>query len=227
MPRVTEFALQLATGPARLERVVVGQLAENCYLLHQPLGGTDPQSAQTLVFDPGDDAGQIIARLPAQPLAILLTHAHFDHVGAVEALRRAWQPRPLVYLHPEANSQLAQASLAAGRWGLRCDQPGPADVGLGLGPLHLAGLSGQVLYTPGHAPGHVAFYFAGQPGIVIAGDTLFRGSIGRTDLPGGDHALLIERIHSQLLSLPPDTVVFPGHGLETTVGAEARDNRFL
>lgn len=202
----------------RVHRLVAGPLQENAYLVAGADGGG-------FLVDPGDDAGDILellGRAGARPAAVLLTHAHFDHVGAVAAVRAALGVP--VYLHPDARGQLDAAPLAAERWGFAIEPPGPPNRDLIPGPLEIGGLALAVLHTPGHAPGHVSLRL---PGFVFAGDALFRGSIGRTDLPGGNHETLLQSIRQELLSLPPETVVLPGHGPESTVGLEARTNPFL
>jgi hydroxyacylglutathione hydrolase len=209
------------TPAITLTRIVTGPLQENSYIL--------AHGDNAIIIDPGDDAGVLLHALkPYKLAAILLTHAHFDHVGAVKAIRQALGTP--VYLHPDANEQLAHAAAVAGGYGISIEQPAAADLALAAGTLKLIGLTLLALDTPGHAPGHLAFYLAGQNGLagtLIAGDALFRNSIGRTDLPGGNHQLLLERIKSQLLTLPAETVVFAGHGAETTIGNEAMYNPYL
>ncbi len=215
MKRLTSFAF----SDVQLHRLVTGPVQENAYLVV----GSDRRA---VLVDPGDDAQdllELIRQTNVQLEAILLTHAHFDHIGAVQAIREALEVP--VYLHPDATTQYMQAGLAAARWNLPFTQPRPADRELLPGTLEAAGLPFQVLFTPGHAPGHVSLY--SSAGFVLSGDTLFRGSMGRTDLPGCDHDLLIRSITSELLSLPPATIVFSGHGMETTIGHEAKTNPFL
>jgi glyoxylase-like metal-dependent hydrolase (beta-lactamase superfamily II) len=210
---------QFEFGPITVHRLVTGPIEENAYIV---LGA----DAHGVIVDPGDDAGDILALVRehgAKPEAILLTHAHFDHVGAVEAVRRALEIP--VWLHTEAGAQYAQAGLSAARWNLPFVQPSPPDHTLEIGSLEIAGIAFDVLPTPGHAPGHVSLY--SSHGFVLSGDALFKGSIGRTDLPGSDHALLISSIREHLLTLPPQTVVLSGHGPETTIGAEANSNPYL
>ena len=205
-----------------LECLTVGPLQENCYLL------ADLATKEAVLIDPGDEAPRLLRALDERELtlqAVWLTHAHFDHVGAVaEVLER--YPVPL-YLHPADAPLLAHASASAARWGIPLKQPSTDFLPLSDGQtLTLGGLRAHCLFTPGHAPGHIAFYLPEEE-VVIAGDALFQGSIGRTDLPGGDHAQLLESIRTKLLTLPPQTKVHPGHGPATTVGREAQSNPFL
>ena len=212
----------MKTGQLLLERFTVGPLQENCYLL----GGAGSDAA--VLVDPGDEAEVLAAGLSRSGRrleAILLTHAHFDHVGAVADLLDRFQVP--VYLHPADRQLLEYASFAANQWGLSIRQPPLRTVDLKHEQrLELAGLSLACLHTPGHAPGHIAFYSA-QERLVVAGDALFRGSIGRTDLPFGDGEQLLESIQRELLVLPPETLVLPGHGESTTVGAEQESNPYL
>jgi hydroxyacylglutathione hydrolase len=199
-----------------VHRIVTGQIEENAYLIRF-------ENADAVLVDPGDDAAQIlelIRRTDSKVLAILLTHAHFDHIGAVQGLREALHVK--VYLHRDAWDSYARAHIAPARYNLPFTQPDPPEEPLELGQLHFGALEFTGLFTPGHAPGHVALY--SPAGFVISGDALFRNTIGRTDIPGADHALLIERIKTQLYTLPDATVVFPGHGAETTIGAEKIGN---
>ena len=205
-----------------LECLTVGPLQENCYLL------ADTHTKEAVLIDPGDEAARLLEVLDDKGLtlrAVWLTHAHFDHVGAVADILERY-PVPL-YLHPADAPLLEHASASAARWGIPLKQP-PTDFLTLSGKqiLTLGSLQAHCLFTPGHAPGHIAFYLPTE-GIVIAGDALFQGSIGRTDLPGGDQAQLLESIRRELLILPPQTKVYPGHGPATTVGEEARSNPFL
>ncbi len=205
-----------------LRSFTVGPLMENCYLL------ADSKSKTAVLIDPGDEASRLIAALEQESLklkAIWLTHAHFDHVGAVaDILDRFDVP---VFLHPEDGPLLARAAQSAAVWGIGIRQPPGQTQALADGQiLQLGGLEVKCLFTPGHAPGHIAFYLP-SANLVIAGDALFYGSIGRTDLPGADHQQLIDSIKTKLLTLPEKTIVYPGHGPKTEIGFEAKNNPFL
>jgi glyoxylase-like metal-dependent hydrolase (beta-lactamase superfamily II) len=201
--------------------LTVGPLATNCYLL------AETESRVAGVIDPGGEAAQILAELAKQGRRlqhIWLTHAHFDHIGAVADLAEA--TGALLAVHAEEASLLRLGG--GGReWGFRirpCPEP---QMWLAAGQKVVIGATElAVLWVPGHTPGHVAFYAAGQ-GAVFTGDTLFKESIGRTDLPGGDAATLQRSLREQLLPLPEETRVYPGHGPATTIGAEKRRNPFL
>jgi hydroxyacylglutathione hydrolase len=199
-------------------QMVTGQIQENAYLVREASG-------HALLVDPGDDAGKILALVrqeDVQVQAILLTHAHFDHIGAVQACREALSCK--VYLHQDAFDPYSRAHLAPARFGLPFTQPEPPEERLEPGTHTFGNLELTALFTPGHAPGHLAFYFA--DGFVLSGDALFAGSIGRTDIPAGDLELLLERIRTQLYTLPDQTVVLSGHGRDTTIGREKQSNPF-
>lgn len=204
------------------EILAVGPLASNCSIFG------DEASREAIVVDPGDDADQIEAILRRHGLrvkAILLTHAHMDHVGAAERLRVA-SGAP-VFLHPEDRPILAQLDMQAAWLGMAPPPPVRIDGELTEGRrFDLGPASFQVLHTPGHTPGSVCLWLPEEKKLV-AGDTLFRDSIGRTDLPGGDGAQLLRSIREKLLPLPDDTFVIPGHGPCTTLGRERRQNFFL
>jgi glyoxylase-like metal-dependent hydrolase (beta-lactamase superfamily II) len=197
-----------------------GQFLENCYLV------IDEAARECVVVDPGEEAGMILHKLRetgATPVAIWLTHAHIDHVLGVPRL--AAETGVPVYLHP-ADRPLYDAVPEQAAWfGLRAEALPPPDRELAAGQrLRVGALAFTVGHAPGHSPGHVVL--TGH-GAVFAGDVLFQGSIGRTDLPGGDFDTLMASIERELLALPDSTIVYSGHGPHTTVGAERRSNPFL
>ena len=199
--------------------LTVGAFQENCYLL------TDPASHRCVAIDPGAEGHRIISaieRSGTELEAIWLTHAHLDHIGAVAELKRRWDVP--VYLHPLDEPLYKLASRQAALYGLPFEQPEPADRALGEGDvMRLGDFSFDVMHVPGHAPGHVVFH---GHGVAFVGDCLFAGSIGRTDLPLAnprDLAASLDRI----ITLPPETVVYPGHGPATSIGVERDTNPFL
>lgn len=204
----------------QVSHLTVGAFEENCWLLH------DPVRAEVVLIDPGEEAHRIctaIERLGARLVGIWLTHAHLDHIGAVQGVRRVWPGVP-VHLHAEDRPVYAYADRAAAMYGLPFEQPEPPEAELREGQvLEFAGERFTVWHLPGHAPGHVAFISDSH---CFSGDVLFAGSIGRSDLPLSAPALLAESLR-RMLTLPRAMVVHPGHGPETTIGAEADGNPFL
>ncbi|MBM3128095.1 MAG: MBL fold metallo-hydrolase [Chloroflexi bacterium] len=203
-----------------LETLVVGPLGVNCYLVG------DEKTREAIVIDPGGDARAILDTLRhgrLTPIAIVATHAHFDHLLALEEVRQ--QTRAPFFLHADEAPVLANASIGARLFGFVFGQPAPADRLLRAGDEVRAGsLAFKVLHTPGHSPGGMCLW---RDNHVFVGDTLFQGGIGRTDLPGGDYATLMRSIRDKLLTLPDDTRVYPGHGDATTIGEERHRNPFL
>ncbi len=200
----------------------LGPLQTNCYLL------ACTETNQAAVIDPSDN-GRFIADTVQEKgwelTHILLTHSHFDHVGGLAELKQLTDAP--IYIHPEAIPMLEVAPQSAARFQLSVAQPPPADEMLAEGDIiHVGNLKLDVLFTPGHAPGHVSFYLA-EDNVIFDGDVLFQQSIGRTDLPGGDHALLMKVIREKLLVLPDETAVLSGHGPVTTIGQEKAWNPFL
>ncbi|WP_216323599.1 MBL fold metallo-hydrolase [Deinococcus aestuarii] len=206
-------------GTARVWTLPTGPLQENVVLVAG-------EGGEGFLFDPGDEAERVLALVRDAGVTvrgILLTHAHFDHIGAVQPVREALGVP--VSLHPADLPLYRLGAASAARWNLPFVQPQAPDHEITQGQTFQAGaLTLTARELPGHAPGHVVFL---GDGFVVAGDTLFQGGIGRTDLPGGNHPQLIAGIARELLSLPDETVVYPGHGPATTLGAERRTNPFL
>ena len=200
----------------------LGPIQTNCYIIHYNEGGC-------LVIDPGEEGNRIIAeieKMKRKPLAILLTHAHFDHIGAVDQVRNHFSIP--VYVHKKEKDWLGNPDLnGSSKYpGLPLVQNGSADKFLSEGQLTIGPFDFEVRHTPGHSPGSVSFIFKDAQ-VAIVGDTLFRQSIGRTDLPGGNTNTLLNSIHNKLLSLDDEFIVYPGHGPSTTPGEEKDHNPFL
>jgi glyoxylase-like metal-dependent hydrolase (beta-lactamase superfamily II) len=205
-----------------LETFPVGPLACNCTILG------DEEAGEAIVIDPGDEVGRIQLRLTELGLKlkqILVTHAHIDHVGGALKLKRLTGAP--IFLNESDLPLLKMMQMQAGWLGVVTPETAPPDENLSDGLLvGLDRYPAQVLHTPGHTQGSVCLHFAPLK-MLIAGDTLFAGSIGRTDLPGGNSRQIIDSIHSRLLALPDETKVLPGHGPSTTIGAERKSNPFL
>jgi glyoxylase-like metal-dependent hydrolase (beta-lactamase superfamily II) len=204
-----------------IEAFRCGPMDNGVYLLY------DSALALAAIVDPSFDsenAWEFLVQSGLRLEAIVNTHGHFDHVVG-NALWRERVPQAPLYLHPDDASLLAAAPQHAALFGLRVRPSPPPDGAFAAGEtVTFAGQPWRVLHVPGHSPGSICLY---RPGMLIGGDVLFRGSIGRTDLPGGDHDVLLSGIRGQLLVLPDDTVVYPGHGPLTTIGEERRHNPFL
>ena len=200
----------------------VGPVQENCFIARAD--GSD----RAVVIDPGDEADRILApvrELGLQVEAVLLTHTHFDHVGAVAPVAR--ETGAPVYVSEIERPVLADIMSYVPFAGFGPYESYEADHVLRGGErLDLAGLAIDVLFTPGHSPGHLSFSVAAERAL-FSGDVLFQGSIGRTDLPGGDGATLLASIGTLVESLPEDTTVYPGHMGITSLGAERAGNPFL
>jgi hydroxyacylglutathione hydrolase len=205
-----------------LEMLTVGPFQENCYVLG------DEASGVGAVVDPGDEAARIAMAVEQTGLeigSIIVTHAHIDHVGAVATLVDEYSCP--VLMHAEAEPMLEQIPTQAMMMGLRFGKVPTVDHHIGEGEMVEVGdLRLRPLYTPGHAPGHLAFYIE-EEGLVLSGDALFAGSVGRVDLPGGSMEVLMRSIEERLMTLPDETRVYPGHGPQTTVGNERATNPFL
>lgn len=200
----------------------VGPFQENCYIVRES------GAANAVMIDPGDEAERLIGALGALGVsieAILLTHTHVDHVGAVAALAR--HTGAPVYCPTLEREILADIDGSVGWLGLTGFESYDADELLsGSEHLELAGLDIDVLFTPGHSPGHLTYALPRHETLLV-GDVLFRGSVGRVDLPGGDGATLLASIATLLDTYPPQTAVLPGHGPQTSLADERRSNPFL
>jgi hydroxyacylglutathione hydrolase len=200
----------------------VGPVAENCYIARRD------GAERAIVVDPGDDADRIldaIGKLGLEIEAILITHCHFDHIGAVAPLARATEAPVWC---PEIEVRVLADIMSFVPWpGFGPYESYEADHSLGGGErLELAGLDIDVLHTPGHSPGHLTYSIPDERAL-FSGDVLFKGSVGRTDLPGGDWGTLLESIGGLVDAFPPESVVYPGHMGITTLGAEQATNPFL
>ncbi len=205
-----------------LQTLRVGPLAVNCYIVG------DENTREVIVVDPGGDVRQIVETLTqarARVAAIVLTHAHFDHVMGVAGLKRE-TGAPLLAGAAEAEI-LASAEGQAKFFGLAIPPPPPPERWLNEGDIVQAGaIKLTVITTPGHTPGGICLWNEADK-VLFVGDTLMRGSIGRTDFPGGSMPDLLQSIRRKLLTLPPETRVYPGHGPITTIGEEKALNPFL
>lgn len=205
--------------------VVSEPFAENTYLVY------DDASSGCIVVDPGFDAAatyEALRELGREPSAILITHGHADHIVGIDPLLDEWPQLPLVIGAEEAPKLTdAELNLSAG-FGFPIVTR-PANVLVREGDwVEYAGLKFEVRLTPGHSSGHVVYvWHDGTPAVVIGGDVLFAGSVGRTDLPGGSFEQLRSAIHGQLFTLSDTTIVLPGHGPPTTTGEEKRSNPYV
>ncbi|WP_020675767.1 MBL fold metallo-hydrolase [Geopsychrobacter electrodiphilus] len=203
-----------------VEVIEVGPLQVNCIIL-----GCEA-TRKAVVIDPGADIELIEASLSKHRLSvelILNTHGHFDHIGANRALKAS--TGALLMIHKDDVELLQMARLQAATYGLNADDSPPPDKELQEGQtLSFGEESLQVLHTPGHSPGCVCFY---REGLLVSGDTLFAGSVGRTDLPGGNHEQLLQSLRDKVVGLPPETKVICGHGPVTTIARELRHNPYL
>lgn len=203
-----------------IESMAVEPFFKNGYLLGCP------ETRQCVYIDPGDEVVRLLKRLDALKLtltAVVNTHAHMDHICGISRLKETWDVP--VYLHADDLPLYRNLPAQGGWFGLRYDPAPPADRRLVAGtPLQVGALRIDVIHTPGHSPGHVVLVTGGH---VFCGDTVFAGSIGRTDLPGGSLEVLMSSIREKILPLGDDKILHPGHGPETTIGQERKTNPFL
>ncbi|SFQ14608.1 Glyoxylase, beta-lactamase superfamily II [Lachnospiraceae bacterium XBB1006] len=199
----------------KIRQITVGAIQENCYIVIQE------ETKEAIIVDPGDWPEKIMAvlsEMKAVPVAILLTHGHFDHIGAVPALRKEYAIP--VYADEKEAVVLGNTKLSMAQFTME------ADFYLHDGEeLTLAGFSIRVLETPGHTPGGCCFFFPEQK-VLFSGDTLFLESVGRTDFPGGSMSELVHALKEKLFCLPEDVAVYPGHMEETSIGYEKKYNPF-
>ncbi|MGC2423523.1 MAG: MBL fold metallo-hydrolase [Nitrospirota bacterium] len=205
-----------------LETIAVGALAVNCYIV-----GSEA-AHEAAVIDPGDDAARITSVLHRRGLNlkyIILTHAHFDHAGAAKELFE--KTFASVMVHEKDAALLKNISVQAALFGMNVDEPPRPDIFLkGGDKIEVGDVEMEVIETPGHTPGGISLYIK-KAHVVFTGDTLFWGSIGRTDLPGGDYNTIIHSLKDKLGNLPDDTKVYPGHGDDTTIGFEKKQNPYF
>ena len=204
------------------EIVPVGMLQCNCSIFG------DEKTLEAVVIDPGDETASILAKLAKHKLhvtAIIITHAHIDHIGGAARLK-AVTGAP-VYMNADDQDLYDQLDEQAAWLGVETPTRTPIDVAIHDGDtLSPGGTEFRFMHTPGHTQGSVSVWIPAENKLV-AGDTLFRDSIGRTDLPGGDFRKILTSIHTKLLELPEETIVIPGHGENTTIGREKERNPFL
>lgn len=198
----------------KIKNLVLGPVSTNCYFL------INEQTKETIIIDPADNAQRICEKISGEqlmPVAILLTHGHFDHIMAVEEVGRTYSIPYYIY---ETEAELMERSDLNGSFLMNRDITAKRDRVLkDKEVLTLAGLTIEVIHTPGHTAGSVCYYIPEEKAL-FSGDTLFYNSVGRTDLPTGSSRALITSIKERLLDLPEDTGVYPGHGMMTTIGAE-------
>lgn len=212
----------MAQASLEITTVTSDGFGENGYIVRCAASG------EVAVIDPGNRVEGIVEWLEhegAAPVGILLTHAHLDHIEGVATLKRAADAP--IWLHAADRPLYEAAAQQAAMFGMRVQELPPPDRAWNHGDAYRLGdCNLEVRHVPGHSPGHVILYSA-EAGVAFVGDVVFAGSIGRTDLPGGDYEALMSGIRAQVLSLPDETTLYPGHGPATTVGDERVGNPFL
>jgi len=208
----------------KIERIIVGAYETNCYIIRR-----SSETAACLIIDPGIEAEPSVRFLEKQglnPIAVVLTHGHIDHIGGLETLRAKY-PDIKVYIHKLDSDMLTGQKSNLSELIGPAFTTKPADILLEeYDSIKEAGVELEVLHTPGHTPGGICLYEKNE-GILFAGDTLFAGSIGRTDFPEGSTSELLKNIRDKLFTLPEKTFCYPGHGNMTTIGREKKHNPFL
>ena len=209
-----------------IEKLTLGPMGNNVYVLF------DRETGYGTVIDPSFDEQAVLEFAEKNNCSlkqIWLTHAHFDHIAGANRIANAYKPPLPIGLHPEDEAWYQEEG-GAGQFGLSISQPPPVSIyfkdGMALSLSPTSEPVVKVLNAPGHSPGHVMFY-CDPLNVLICGDVIFRGGIGRTDLPGGDLSILMESIRKNVMSLPDETRLLPGHGPESTVGYERQHNPFL
>ena len=208
----------------KIDYLILGGYQTNCYVLRK-----DDSAKDCLIIDPGLEAGELIEFLDEQklnPVAMLITHGHIDHIAGVAALRNRFAEIK-VYIHNLDAEMLSEPTNNLSAMAGSAFVTEAEDVSLKEGDvIDLAGVKLLVLHTPGHTPGGISLY-SKQDGVVFVGDTLFADSIGRTDFPGGSMSQLLAGVREKLFTLPEETQVYPGHGPATTIAAEKAHNPFF
>jgi len=209
----------------KIKKLVVGPLQANCYVVWDRAGGS------AAIIDPGGDPEEIISVVDDEklkPVVLINTHGHIDHIAANRAIKERYDI-PLL-IHREDSASLTDPGLNLSAMGFgQLDSP-PSDRELQDGDeIPVGEIMLKVISTPGHTPGGICLLISrsDQPDVIITGDTLFAGGVGRTDFPGGSWDLLMESIRNRLLSFPDETIILPGHGPHSTIGEERKSNPFL